>query len=74
MAVYTDCPGIQLYTGNFLDEHGKNGIYYGKRSGVALETQFYPDALHHADWPQPVTKAGNHYRSETIYSFPDLSI
>ena len=74
MAVYTDCPGIQLYTGNFLDEHGKNGIYYGKRSGVALETQFYPDALHHADWTQPVTKAGNHYRSETIYSFPDLSI
>ena len=74
MAVYTDCPGIQLYTGNFLDEHGKNGIYYGKRSGVALETQFYPDALHHADWPQPVTKAGEHYHSETIYSFPDVSI
>lgn len=74
MAVYTDCPGIQLYTGNFLDEHGKNGIYYGKRSGVALETQFYPDALHHADWPQPITKAGEHYHSETIYSFPDLSI
>lgn len=74
MAVYTDCPGIQLYTGNFLDEHGKNGIYYGKRSGVALETQFYPDALHHADWPQPVTKAGDHYHSETIYSFPDVSI
>ncbi len=40
MAVSTDCPGIQLYTGNFLDDQGKGGVYYGKRSGVALETQF----------------------------------
>ena len=44
MSVYTDCPGIQFYAGNFLNENGKNGIYYGKRSGVALETQYYPDA------------------------------
>lgn len=69
MAVHTDCPGIQVYTGNFLNESGKNGIYYGKRSGVALETQFYPDALHHPDWPQPITKAGHHYHSETILKF-----
>lgn len=69
MAVYTDCPGIQLYAGNFLDETGKGGIHYGKRSGVALETQFYPDALHHPDWPQPITRAGSHYRSETVYRF-----
>lgn len=69
MAVYTDCPGIQLYTGNFLDETGKGGFYYGKRSGVALETQFYPDALHHADWPQPITRAGQHYHSQTRYQF-----
>lgn len=74
MAVYTDCPGIQVYTGNFLDEHGKDGIHYGKRSGVALETQFYPDALHNPAWPQPVTKAGKHYHSETTYAFPALSI
>ena len=38
MAVYTDCPGIQFYAGNFLNEDGKDGIHYGKRSGVALET------------------------------------
>ena len=69
MAVYTDCPGIQLYAGNFLNENGKDGIYYGKRSGIALETQFYPDALHHPGWPQPVTRAGQTYHSETVYRF-----
>lgn len=73
MVVYTDCPGIQVYTGNFLNEHGKDGVYYGKRSGVALETQYYPDALHHPEWMQPITKAGQHYHSETVYSFPKLN-
>lgn len=69
MEVYTDRPGIQLYAGNFLNEPGKVGVSYGKRSGVALETQYYPDALHHPQWPQPVTKAGNPYHSETIFRF-----
>ena len=69
MEVHTDCPGIQFYAGNFLNEQGKNGVYYGKRTGVALETQFYPDCLHHSDWPQPITKAGEAYHSETIYRF-----
>ena len=69
MEVHTDCPGIQFYAGNFLDEHGKGGVYYGKRTGVALETQFYPDCLHHNDWPQPIVKAGEKIRSETIYKF-----
>lgn len=69
MSVSTDCPGIQFYAGNFLDETGKGGIHYGKRSGVALETQFYPDALHHPDWPQPITKAETPYKSETVYRF-----
>lgn len=72
MFVHTDCPGIQLYTGNFLNETGKGGVYYGKRSGVALETQFYPDALHHPEWKQPVTKAGQSFHSETVYGFPKL--
>ena len=67
--VSTDCPGIQLYAGNFLDETGKGGVHYGKRSGVALETQFYPDSLHHPGWPQPITRAGETYRSETVYRF-----
>ena len=69
MAVSTDCPGIQFYAGNFLDETGKNGISYGFRQGVALETQFYPDSVHHSDWPQPFVKAGQHYHSETTYKF-----
>ena len=69
MAVYTDCPGIQFYAGNFLEEQGKGGVHYGSRSGVALETQFYPDALHHSQWPQPITRAGQPYHSETVYRF-----
>ena len=69
MAVYTDCPGVQFYAGNFLNEHGKGGVYYGKNTGVALETQYYPDALHHPEWPQPITKAGERYHSETVYRF-----
>lgn len=72
MAVSTDCPGIQFYAGNFLDETGKGGVHYGKRSGVALETQFYPDALHHPDWPQPITRAGEKYHSQTVYRFFEL--
>ena len=67
MKVYTDLPGLQFYAGNFIDETGKGGTYYGKRSGIALETQFYPDALHNPDWAQPIVKAGEHYHSETVY-------
>ena len=69
LSVYTDCPGIQVYAGNFLNEQGKDGIYYGRRSGVALETQFAPDSLHHPEWPQPITRAGEKYHSETVYRF-----
>ncbi len=69
MAVYTDCPGIQFYAGNFLDETGKGGIHYTKRTGVALETQYYPNALNTPGWEKPVTKAGEAYRSETVYRF-----
>ena len=69
MAVLTDCPGIQFYAGNFLNETGKGGVSYGKRTGVALETQFYPDALHKPQWAQPITRAGERYKSETVYQF-----
>jgi len=69
MEVHTDCPGVQFYAGNYLDEQGKGGVCYGRRSGVALETQFYPDCLHHPDWPQPIVKAGEKYHSETVYRF-----
>lgn len=69
MAVYTDCPGIQFYSGNYLNDAGKDGVFYPKRTGVALETQFYPDSVNHADWVQPITKAGQRYHSETTYHF-----
>lgn len=70
MAVYTDCPGVQLYTGNFIgDSTGKGGAIYGKRSGVCLETQFYPDSVNHPEWVRPITPAGKPYHSETIYQF-----
>ena len=69
MAVHTDCPGIQLYAGNFLGETGKGGVHYGGRTGIALETQFYPDSVNHPEWRQPFTKAGTRYKSETIYQF-----
>ena len=70
MSVYTDCPGVQFYAGNFVDNApGKGGVIYPKRSGICLETQFYPDSIHHPEWPQPITKAGEKYHSETVYRF-----
>lgn len=70
MAVSTDCPGLQLYSGNYLDnEAGKDGVYYCRRGGVCLETQFYPDALNNPQWPQPVIRAGEKYQSETSFVF-----
>lgn len=70
MEVSTDCPGIQMYSGNFLKgEPGKDGVSYCYRGGVALETQYYPDSVHHSDWLQPFVKAGETYHSETQYTF-----
>lgn len=69
LTVTTDCPGIQVYTANFLDVIGKNGVRYPRRGGVALETQFAPNSVNHPEWPQPFTKAGEHYHSETKFQF-----
>ena len=70
MAVSTDRPGIQFYSGNFLEgETGKDGVSYIYRGGIALETQFRPDSANHPEWAQPFTKAGEHYRTETVYRF-----
>ena len=66
----TDCCGVQFYAGNFLmGEDGKDGAKYNYRGGVCLETQFFPNALNNPNWKQPVTKAGEIYRSETVYTF-----
>ncbi len=70
MMVETDCPGIQFYSGNFLKgEIGKDGVSYCYRSGIALETQFFPDSVNHPEWAQPFTAAQEHYHSETVYRF-----
>lgn len=70
MAVSTDCPGIQVYSGNYLNgDEGKDGVRYCYRGGIALETQFYPDSVNHPEWPQPITLAGEHYHSETKFKF-----
>ncbi len=69
MAVYTDCPGIQVYTANFTNGIGKNGQVYSPRCGVCLETQFFPNSVNHPEWKQPFVKAGQKYKSETTYRF-----
>ncbi len=70
VAVSTDCPGMQMYSGNFLiGETGKDGVSYTYRGGVALETQYYPDAVNKPQWPQPIYKAGQRYHSVTTLTF-----
>lgn len=71
MMVFTDEPGIQFYSGNFLDGSltGKKGIAYGKRAGVCLETQHYPDSPNKADWPSVVLRPGETYTSSCTYRF-----
>ena len=70
MEVFTDYPGIQIYSGNFLcDKPGKRGRIYPNRSGVALETQQFPDAMHHENFPSPLLKAGDKFHTETGYKF-----
>lgn len=71
MDVYTTEPGIQVYTGNFLDGTlvGKKGIVYNHRASVCLETQKYPDTPNKADWPSAILRPGEVYRSQCIYKF-----
>ena len=70
MEVYTDLPGVQIYTANFLDnEPGKDGASYARRSAVCFETQYYPDAIHHDNFPQPVCRKGEKYETRTAYHF-----
>lgn len=70
MSVYTDRPGVQFYTGNFLDvAHGKDGVPYKKHAGFCLETEDYPDAPNRPDFPSAVLKAGYTYTAVTVYAF-----
>lgn len=71
MEVYTDEPGIQFYTGNFLDGSnvGKKGIAYNFRTALCLETQHFPDSPNKADFPSTLLCPGENYGSKCIYKF-----
>lgn len=71
MKAYTTLPGVQFYAGNFVDEQeGKGGVVYGKRHGLCLETQYYPDTIHHDNFPTCVFGGENgEYASVTVYAF-----
>jgi len=71
MEILADQPGVQVYTGNFLDGSltGKAGTVYGKHGGICLETQKYPDSIHHADWPSTRLDPGQTYRHRMIHRF-----
>ncbi len=71
LEVYTTEPGVQVYTGNFLDGSvtGKYGAVYGKRNAICLETQKYPDSPNKPEWPSPYLKPGEKYTSRCIYKF-----
>lgn len=64
-------PGIQFYSGNFLDGSifGKGGASYEMRGGVCLETQHFPNSTEHAHFPSPILRAGYEYRHNTIFEF-----
>lgn len=68
LEVYTDMPGVQLYTGNFMNgEKGKGGIALEPRYGFCLETQFYPDTPNRPEFPQCTVRAGGKFKSLTIF-------
>ena len=71
LQVFTNEPGIQVYTGNFLDASfaGKHGYRYPKHSAVCMETQHYPDSPNHPEWPNVWLETGKKYSSHCIYKF-----
>ncbi len=71
LSVLTDQPGLQFYSGNFLDGSvkGKGGTPIKARSGLCLETQHFPDSPNHSNFPSTELKAGDRYHSITVYRF-----
>lgn len=70
MDIYTDMPGIQVYSGNFLDrERGKEGALYGKHQGICFETQYFPDAVNKDNFVSPIVRGKEKAVSDTSYVF-----
>ncbi len=71
MTVRTTEPGVQFYSGNFLDgkQKGKGGVRYKQYAGFCLETQHYPDSINKKDFPSVVLEPGKTYTHTTVYGF-----
>ncbi|RPJ54202.1 MAG: galactose-1-epimerase, partial [Acidobacteria bacterium] len=71
MEVDTVEPGIQFYSGNFLDGKlkGKSGAQYQKHAGFCLETQHFPDSVNQPNFPSTILHPGQTYRTTTVYRF-----
>lgn len=71
MEVFTTEPGLQFYSGNFLDGKlkGKGGVTYVKHHGFCLEAQHYPDSVNHPNFPSVILEPGNTYKQTTVYKF-----
>lgn len=69
--ISTTEPGVQFYSGNFLDGtiRGKGGAVYGHRGGLALETQHFPDSPNHPNFPSTILHPGEIFRSRTVFTF-----
>lgn len=74
MEVFTDLPGLQLYSGNCISpvKYGKDGMVYPKRSGVCFETQFFPNSCNIKEFPSCELKADEEYSHVTIYKFSNI--
>lgn len=75
MEVCTSEPGMQLYTGNFLDGKltGHDGMVYRRHSGFCLETQHFPDSVHHPHFPSVILRPGQTFQSTTVFKFSTAS-
>ena len=70
MAVRTDQPGVQFYTGNYLDGvAGRGGTPYGKHHGFCLETQHFPDSVNRSHFPPVWLRPGQQYMHKTVHEF-----
>ena len=71
MEIWTTEPGVQFYSGNFLDGTitGKGGKVYQQRYGLCLETQHYPDSPNQPNFPSTALKPGETYKTTTVHKF-----
>ena len=71
LEVSTTEPGIQFYTGNFLDGSlkGHGGAVYNQHTGFCLETQHFPDSINHPGFPSTVLRPGEALKSTTVFKF-----